>query len=370
MDNAQHPLPQPEPELELDPAAPTPWLSILLPVYKVEAYLEACAASILAQTEAQGGSSGVELIFVDDASPDGSADVLRRLQAAHPAQVRVLTHLQNQGVSAARNTLLDAARGDYLWFIDPDDLLEPGALASLKKIIAAAAPEPAPDAILCDFRSFEDSSGLAKHARYEHIASFIGPSKQLCRDPSRLIEGWLSSGQLHPWSKIIRRSCWPATLRFPAGRVFEDLAVMPRLALHLHSFYYQPQVWVAYRQRAGSALASLSAARLDDWMGALVGYADELRAASLAQSAASQFVIAHFCARTFIRVAKRHTKLKQQAGGSALYPKQQDATLARFAQQWQASSPLSAQALLSVYWRKGWWLRGLQFRYWLRRAAQ
>jgi glycosyltransferase involved in cell wall biosynthesis len=345
---------------QADAAQPAPWLSILLPVYKVEAYLEACAASILAQTEAQDGGSGVELIFVDDASPDGSAAVLRRLQAAHPAQVRVLSHQQNQGVSAARNTLLDAARGDYLWFIDPDDLLAPGAITALKEIITAQAPDQAPDAILCDFRSFEDSSGLAKHAHYQHIASFDGPSKQLCRDPSQLIEGWLSSGQLHPWSKIIRRSCWPTALRFPVGRVFEDLAVMPRLAMHLHSFYYQPQVWVAYRQRAGSALANLSAARLDDWMGALVGYANELRAAGLAQGAATQFVIAHYCARSFIRVAKRHTKLKQQDA----------TTLARFAQQWRASSPLTAQALLSAYWRKGWWLRGLQFRYWLRRAGQ
>ncbi|MGS0754676.1 hypothetical protein ACVBEH_08125 [Roseateles sp. GG27B] len=149
---------------------------------------------------------------------------------------------------------------------------------------------------------------------------------------------------------------------------------MPRLALHLHSFYYQPQVWVAYRQRAGSALANLSAARLDDWMGALVGYAEELRAAGLAQSAATQFVVAHFCARTFIRAAKRYSKLQQQqqqSGDSARRPKQQDATtLARFAQQWQASSPLKAQALLSAYWRKGWWLRGLQFSYWLRSAGQ
>jgi hypothetical protein len=368
VDNVQHPLP-PQPE----PAAPTPWLSILLPVYKVEAYLEACAASILTQleagAEAQNSGRGVELIFVDDASPDGSAAVLSRLQAAHPAQVRVLTHLHNQGVSAARNTLLDAACGDYLWFIDPDDLVEPGALASLKKIIAA--PELAPDAILCDFRSFEDSSGLAKHARYQHIASFNGPPQQLCRDPSRLIEGWLSAGQLHPWSKIIRRKCWPATLRFPVGRVFEDLAVMPRLALHLHSFYYQPQVWVAYRQRAGSALASLSAARLDDWMGALVGYADELRAAGVAQNAASQFAIAHYCSRTFIRAAKRYCKLDPLPGGTAGQRAQQGATtLARFAQQWSASSPLTAQALLSAYWRKGWWLRGLQFSYWLRRAGQ
>lgn len=327
-------------------AKPAPWLSLLLPVYGVESYLTACAESILGQADA-----GVELVFVDDASPDGSAALLAALQAAHPAQVRVLRHAVNGGISAARNTLLEAARGDYLWFIDPDDLMEPGALAALKTLVA----DDAPDWISCDFRAFDDATGQPRRARHAHQSSFSGPAKVRCEDRDLLIRGLLQAGQLHPWSKVIRRAMWPADLRFPVGRVFEDLAVFPRLALHARSFFHAPQVWVAYRQRAGSTLANLTAAKLDDWTIALVGYGDLLRDSS----AETRFVAAHFSARTFLRAAKRLSRLG---------PPDLSSTLTLFAQRWQAASPLSAADLLRAYLRRGWWWRALQLSVWLRRA--
>ena len=326
---------------------PKPWLSILLPVYGVEAYLLACADSILNQADA-----GVELIFVDDASPDGSATLLAALQAAHPGQVRVLRHETNCGISAARNTLLDAACGDYLWFIDPDDLMEPGALPALKALVDTHAP----DWLMCDFRTFDDANGLARRARHAHQSSFSGPAEVLCEDTDLLIRGLLQAGQLHPWSKIIRRAIWPADLRFPVGRVFEDLTVFPRLALHAHSFFYAPRVWVAYRQRAGSTLADLTATKLDDWTSALVGVGDLLRG----HRAETRFVAAHFSARTFLRAGKRLSRL-----GSPDW----SATLTQFAQRWQASSPLTAAELLRGYLRRGWWWRALQLAFWLRRAG-
>ena len=328
-------------------AKPGPWLSILLPVYGVEAYLLACAESILRQADA-----GVELIFVDDGSPDGSAALLNALQAAHPEQVRVLRHAVNRGISAARNSLLDAARGDYLWFIDPDDLIEAGALSALKALLATHAP----DWLMCDFRSFDDATGQPRRARHAHQSSFGGPANVRCEDIDQLIRGLLQAGQLHPWSKVIRRAIWPAELRFPVGRVFEDLAVFPRLALQARNFFYAPQVWIAYRQRAGSTLANLTSAKLEDWTNALVGYGDLLRGSS----AETRFVAAHFSARTFLRAAKRLTRL----GLPDLATR-----LTQFAWRWQASSPLSAAELLQGYWRRGWWWRALQLKFWLRRAG-
>lgn len=326
--------------------ATTPWLSILLPVYGVESYVMACAESILSQADA-----GVELVFVDDASPDGCAALLAALQAAHPEQVRVLHHPVNSGISAARNTLLDAARGDHLWFIDPDDLMEPDALAALKAVIDVHSP----DWVVCDFRAFDDKTGVARRARHAHQSTFSGPDNVRSEDTDLLIRGLLQAGQLHPWSKVIRRSTWPTELRFPVGRVFEDLAVFPRLALHARSFFYAPQVWVAYRQRPGSTLANLTAAKLDDWTRALVGCGDLLRDSS----AETRFVAAHFSARTFIRAAQRLTRL-----GISDTP----ARLTQFAQRWQASSPLSASELLRSYLRRGWWWRALHLAIWLRRA--
>lgn len=321
-----------------------PWLSILLPVYKVEPYLLACAASILDQADA-----GVELVFVDDASPDGSAALIEAL-AARDARVHLIRHARNQGVSAARNTLLDAARGDYLWFVDPDDLMEPGAIAAVRQLIA----QQAPDLLMCDFRAFDDGSDKPAKARYQHIPSFLGPSAG--EDVDALLSGLFRAGQLHPWSKIVRRAIWPAGLRFPVGRVFEDLAVYPRLALQVRSFVHVPEVWVAYRQRAGSALANLSAARLDEWMSALEGYAAELPALA----AATRFEIAHFCARTFVRASKRRSKLGQEGLGDALR---------RFARQWRAASPLTPEQMLHAYLRRGRLLRWLQLRWWLVKAS-
>lgn len=312
-----------------------PWLSLLFPMYRVEPWLGACLASLLPQLE-----DGIELVFVDDASPDGSAALV---QARLP-QARLIRQPVNRGVSAARNRLLDEARGDYLWFIDPDDVVEPGAIARLNAVLAAHRP----DLVSCDFRVFDDGPSTAStKPRHRHIASFDGPAGVLMTDVDQRLRGFFVHGQFHPWSKIVRRACWPATLRFPEGRVFEDMAVYPRLLLHTPRHVHQGEVWIAYRQRGGSLLSQLDERRLDDWTAALDGLAAELPPLS----ADTRFEIAHFCARTLLRAKRRRLQL----GGSAL------AGLSTDAERFARSSPLSREALLAAYVRRGRWLRGLQW---------
>ncbi|RZL37552.1 MAG: glycosyltransferase family 2 protein [Rubrivivax sp.] len=319
--------------------AAEPWLSLLLPMYRVEAWLPACIASLRGQID-----EGVELVFVDDASPDGSADLVERLLP----QARVLRQPSNLGVSAARNRLLDAARGDYLWFIDPDDLVEPGVIPRLKALLA----DHRPDLVTCDFRVFDDGASTdSVKPRHRHIASFEGPSGVVMDDVDLRLRGLFVHGQFHPWSKIVRRACWPATLRFPKGRVFEDMHVYPRLVLHTPRHLHVAEVWIAYRQRGGSLLAELDVRRLDDWTWALDGLAAELPPLR----ADTRFEIAHFCARTLLRARRR----RHQLGGKAL------AGLATDAERFERSSPLSRRALLSAYFRRARWLRGLQ---WLQSA--
>lgn len=311
------------------------WLSLLLPMYRVEAWLPACLDSLRGQLD-----DGVEVILVDDASPDGSAALA---QALLP-QARVIREPLNRGVSATRNRLLDAAVGEYLWFIDPDDLVEPGVIPRLKALI----DQHHPDLLTCDFRVFDDGPSTASvKPRHRHIASFDGPAGVVMVDVDQRLRGLFRHGQFHPWSKVVRRVCWPAGLRFPEGRVFEDMAVYPRLVLHTPRHLHVAEVWIAYRQRSGSLLSRLDARRLDDWTGALDGLAAELP--PLADD--TRFEIAHFCARTLLRARRR----RLQVGGDAL------AGLTTDAERFERSSPLGRRELLAAYLRRGRWLRALQW---------
>lgn len=114
-------------------AVPAAWLSILVPVYNVQDYLAECLESVVAQLQAlPDAGAGVELLVLDDASTDGSRALMDTLDRRWPGRLHLMQHARNAGLSAARNTMIDAARGEYLWFLDSDDKLLPGALAGLR----------------------------------------------------------------------------------------------------------------------------------------------------------------------------------------------------------------------------------------------
>ena len=103
-----------------------PEISVIVPVYKAEAYLHACIDSILSQT-----FSGFELILVDDGSPDGCGAICDDY-AARDSRVRVI-HQENQGQAAARNYALAAAEGEWVCFVDSDDAVHPQMLERLRQ---------------------------------------------------------------------------------------------------------------------------------------------------------------------------------------------------------------------------------------------
>ena len=102
-------------------------LSVIVPVYGVEKYIARCAKSLLEQTYADK-----EIIFVDDASPDRSIEILQSVLQSYPqTKVTILHHDTNRGLAAARKTGLEAAAGEYVVSVDSDDYLEPDALERL-----------------------------------------------------------------------------------------------------------------------------------------------------------------------------------------------------------------------------------------------
>ena len=340
-----------------DPAAGTsrPWLSILIPVYNVQAFLGECLTSVLTQD-----LDGVEILLLDDASSDGSARLMGELaqEARHP--VRLLSHTHNQGLSAARNSLLEASRGDYLWFLDSDDLLLPGAV---RAVVALIREQRSPDLILVDFRVLRERERLKHRLRGEgHRRTFAGPPRQRLENRGALVEGVFRQGLLHSWSKISRRRLWGEDLRFPVGRYYEDMYATPELLLRAASYAYLPEVCVAYRQREGSILASMNAQKVRHMMGALVGLPERLRSAGV-QHKGAEHALAQYAARTFVTACR----FQQRAAGVG--EAERTAAWAGYLRDFERSSPLPSGALLRASWRRGWVWRALRLAHWLRRAG-
>jgi len=319
----------------------TYWLSILLPVYNVQPWLAECLSSILEQADA-----GVQILALDDASTDDSGALLQQWQKQWPKRLQCLQHPTNQGLSAARNSLLNAAQGDYLWFIDSDDKLLPGAIDNLRTLVQTHAP----DMVLCDFAVWREHPRLKHRLRGEqHRHSFNGPARVLLQDRNALLAGLLSAGRLHAWSKIARRTLWQPSIRFPTGRCFEDMATMPLLALHAASFWYEPRPWIAYRQRAGSILSGMTAAKALDQSAALRPLAQAL---SGPLPDALALALTQQCARNFQGAMRCR---------STLPAAQQPAFVQQLRADFLATSPLSPQQWLTACLRRSWWLRAGKF---------
>lgn len=101
----------------------SPRISVIIPVYNVAPYIERCLDSVVAQTY-----QNIEVIIVDDCGSDNSMELVNRFIISHAADWKILSHEHNRGLSAARNTGVSQADGDYLFFLDSDDELPPQAM--------------------------------------------------------------------------------------------------------------------------------------------------------------------------------------------------------------------------------------------------
>lgn len=152
-----------------------PKVSIIVPIYNVEKYIEYCARSLFEQT-----LFDVEYVFVDDSSSDKSMDVLDLVIKEYPQrihQIQIIRHEKNQGNSITRNTGLMHARGEFIAYCDSDDWVEPNMY---EKLYDTALREDA-DVVYCDINMVQ------KH-RQE-----IYKSAQWCEDKTKLIQNYIST---------------------------------------------------------------------------------------------------------------------------------------------------------------------------------
>ena len=117
-----------------------PLVSVVIPVFLVEQYLARCVDSVIAQDYRP-----IEIILVNDGSPDGCGDIIRRYEAENPA-VRSIWQA-NSGLAAARNAGIASARGEYVALVDSDDYVEPHLVSALVGI----AEQTRAEAVVCSF---------------------------------------------------------------------------------------------------------------------------------------------------------------------------------------------------------------------------
>ncbi len=210
-----------------------PAVSILVPIYGVADYIERCAASLFAQT-----FDDIEYIFVDDCSPDDSVErLLRLLEKQYPHRkkaVKIIRNQTNQGVGKTRATAIEAATGDYLWFVDSDDYVAENAAELLHRTAMAE------DA---DIVIFGLSRVFSEHAIYpERIQSM---SKQ---DYFRQI---LEMKQRTYFvNKFFSRKFFQETgITFTPGiNHGEDFSVVPRLIFHASHISFLDEILYYYIQ--------------------------------------------------------------------------------------------------------------------------
>lgn len=123
-------------------------ISIIIPVYNVEKYIRKCLDSIIGQI-----SDDCEVVIIDDGSTDCSGEICDEYSQKQPSLFRVY-HKENQGAYPTRNYALDRAVGEYVWLIDPDDIVEKDAIANIRDIITN---NDNLDIIIAAFRKFNDN---------------------------------------------------------------------------------------------------------------------------------------------------------------------------------------------------------------------
>jgi CDP-glycerol glycerophosphotransferase len=230
--------------------ATQPTISVILPVYAVEEYLGACLDSILGRG-APADAGGLEVIAVDDASPDGSGAILDA-RARQDPRLRVVHLSENAGPGHARNAGLERARGDYVWFVDADDELAAGALAA----VAARLERDRPDLLLIDYEELYPGGRTAPSPGRALLRAAPAGAFTLAGQP-QLIRLTMTS-----WSKVIRRSFLTGIgLAFPEG-IHEDVALTCAMLLRAGRVGALPVVCYRYRQRPGSFMATASTGQL------------------------------------------------------------------------------------------------------------
>lgn len=208
-------------------------ITVIVPVYNVELYVEECLTSIVNQTY-----TDLKIIVVDDCSTDRSGELCDRFLA--DPRVIVIHKEKNEGLSCARNTGLQMLDTEYVTFVDSDDYLAPEHIRDLYECLLKYEA----DMVACDFR-------YVGHVNYESCSQLTYLEENTIGGREAML--MLNAGMFRPyaWNKLYKSRLFE-TIRFPEGKAYEDVYVMPELILACEKIAFNGKYSYCYRMRDGS----------------------------------------------------------------------------------------------------------------------
>lgn len=209
-----------------------PLVSVIVPIYGVEPYIEKCARSLFEQS-----LENMEFIFVNDCTPDKSVEILRQVIEEYPRrylQIQIIEHEENRGLAMARNSGLLIAKGEYIIHCDSDDWVE---LDMYEKMYEKALEKNA-DIVICDYYA-EYSNKRIYHIQRE--------PREKEEYLIKILQGCLHNGM---WNKLVRRELYQhLSFWYKEGvDMWEDVSIMPRLVFYAENIVSMHKAFYHYSQ--------------------------------------------------------------------------------------------------------------------------
>ena len=215
-----------------------PLVSVIVPIYNVENYLNKCVKTIISQNY-----PNLEILLIDDGSTDNSPIICDRLAKKYKS-IKVY-HVSNSGLSEARNYGIKKSKGKYLFFIDSDDYIREGLIKNMVII----AEENNADLIQFNYQKKEDSEEKSswpelqeKYSVYRHNVAL-----RKCLDYQRI--------NIMAWNKMYKRELF-SKLRFPANEIHEDESTIPYVIDLANKCIVTDDIYYSYLQRKNSIMHS------------------------------------------------------------------------------------------------------------------
>ncbi|MCE6008177.1 glycosyltransferase family 2 protein [Acinetobacter soli] len=232
-------------------------LSLIIPIYNVEKYIIDCLNVLVNQV----ADCDIEIILIDDGTPDNSIFLIEEFLKDKPIRVKnkfIIHNQRNQGLSAARNSGIELARGEYIAFLDSDDIVSENYF----KILLEKINLHHPDIIEFNANRFDDSGRF-----YEIWNSVI--SSGFYQMNENILNKVATQSAWYAWKRIYKKELFKE-IKFPVGKNFEDAYTIPYIYLKSKNIYFIDDILLHYRFNPNSITSSITDKNLSDFKDAIL----------------------------------------------------------------------------------------------------